>query len=433
MNVLSLIISILTVCLLIICVIFFPKVKIKKVTLQSFWIASLFGMILLIITGVISLNEIKEGIFREGSINPIKILVLFFSMTILSIILDEEGFFSYLAGIVSEKCRRSQIVLMISFYICISILTVFTSNDIIILTFTPFICALCKNLKISPYPYLISEFVAANTLSMMLIIGNPTNIYLSQAYGISFFEYFKIMVIPTSIAAIIALIMLVFVFKKELSVKLLEHDIKHLELKNKTFTFVALAHLVICIIFLAISNYINVEMYLISLILCLSLTLIILIKSIIEKDYKIIKNAYSRVPYTLAVFVISMFVIVLSLSKYGYLEMIGNVINGVNHDIFSYGILSFLTCNITNNIPMSVMFSEVIISSGGSLEAVYATIVGSNIGAYFSPLGALAGIMWLDLLDRNNVKLTFGKFIKLLMPISVCVLIATLFTLMFCI
>ena len=116
MNVLSLIISILTVCLLIISVIFFPKVKIKKVTLQSFWIASLFGMILLIITGVISLNEIKEGIFREGSINPIKILVLFFSMTILSIILDEEGFFSYLAGIVSEKCRRSQIVLMISFY-----------------------------------------------------------------------------------------------------------------------------------------------------------------------------------------------------------------------------------------------------------------------------------------------------------------------------
>lgn len=433
MNILCLVVSIITVILLILGIIFLPKIRIKKITLQSFWVISLLGMILLIISGVISLSEIGKGIFREGAINPIKILVLFFSMTILSIILDEEGFFSYLASIVSEKCRRSQMVLLIAFYVCISILTVFTSNDIIILTFTPFICALCKNLKISPYPYLISEFVAANTLSMMLVIGNPTNIYLSQAYGITFFEYFKVMAVPTILAAIIALIMLVFVFKKELSIKLLEHDVKHTELKNKPFTFIALAHLIVCIIFLAISNYINVEMYLISLILCFSLTITILVKSIIEKDFKLIKHAYSRVPYTLAIFVISMFVIVLSLSKYGYLEIIGNAINELNHDIFSYGILSFITCNITNNIPMSVMFSEVIIASSGSLEAVYATIVGSNIGAYFTPLGALAGIMWLDLLDRNNVKLSFGKFIKLLMPISVCVLITTLFALMFCI
>ena len=137
MNILCLVVSIITVILLILGIIFLPKIRIKKITLQSFWVISLLGMILLIISGVISLSEIGKGIFREGAINPIKILVLFFSMTILSIILDEEGFFSYLASIVSEKCRRSQMVLLIAFYVCISILTVFTSNDIIILTFTP--------------------------------------------------------------------------------------------------------------------------------------------------------------------------------------------------------------------------------------------------------------------------------------------------------
>ncbi len=433
MNIICLIISILPVVLLILGIIFVPKIKIKKLEIESFWVVSLIGVILLLIFGVIDFNEIGKGIFREGSINPIKIIILFFSMTIISIILDEEGFFSYLANIVSEKCRKSQLVLLIAFYICISILTVFTSNDIIILTFTPFICALCKNLKISPYPYLISEFVAANTLSMMLVIGNPTNIYLSQAYGIDFFEYLKVMAIPTILAAVLALIILIFVFKKELMLPIHEQDVEHLTLKNKVFTFIALGHLIVCIIFLAISSYINIEMYLISLVLCLSLTIIILIKSFIEKDFSLIKHAYARVPYNLAIFVISMFVIVLSLSKYGFLEMLGNVINSLNNDVFSYGLLSFITCNITNNIPMSVMFSEVIITSNGSLEAVYATIIGSNIGAYFTPLGALAGIMWLDLLERNNVKLTFGKFIKMLMPISVCVLLISLFGLMFCI
>ena len=139
MNILCLIISVLTVVLLILGIIFYPKIKLKKITIQTFWVVSLLGMLFLILFDVISLKEIGEGIFREGAINPIKILILFFSMTILSIILDEEGFFSYLAGIVSEKCRRSQMVLLIAFYLCISVLTVFTSNDIIILTFTPFI------------------------------------------------------------------------------------------------------------------------------------------------------------------------------------------------------------------------------------------------------------------------------------------------------
>lgn len=58
----------------------------------------------------------------------------------------------------------------------VAILTIFTSNDIVILTFTPFICYFSKNAKINPIPYLVAEF-AATTYSMMLIIGNPTNIY----------------------------------------------------------------------------------------------------------------------------------------------------------------------------------------------------------------------------------------------------------------
>ena len=71
----------------------------------------------------------------------------------------------------------------------VSVLTVFTSNDIIVLTFTPFICHFAKSARIDPLPYLVSEFVAANTWSMALIIGNPTNIYLMSGTGISFLSY----------------------------------------------------------------------------------------------------------------------------------------------------------------------------------------------------------------------------------------------------
>jgi hypothetical protein len=89
-------------------------------------------------------------------------------------------------------------------YITVAILTVFTSNDIIILSFTPFVCYFAKNAHIDPMPYLAAEFIAANTWSMALIIGNPTNIYLVTATGGDFVSYAKVMLIPTLVAGVVS-------------------------------------------------------------------------------------------------------------------------------------------------------------------------------------------------------------------------------------
>ena len=44
--------------------------------------------------------------------------------------------------------------------------------------------------------------------------------------------------------------------------------------------------------------------------------------------------------------------------------------------------------------------------------ALYASIIGSNLGAFFTPIGALAGIMWMQLLRSHNLKLSFGRFTR---------------------
>lgn len=185
-----LLISIITVLSLISAVIWKPEIKIGKITIETFWLVSVAGAIFLFAFGYVSSNAILQGITDSGSINPLKILVIFISMTILSIVLDELGFFQKLAYIALEKAKANQMKIFFSLYLTVSLLTIFTSNDIIILTFTPFICYFAKNAKINPMPYLISEFVAANTWSMMLIIGNPTNIYLASAYNLDFISYF---------------------------------------------------------------------------------------------------------------------------------------------------------------------------------------------------------------------------------------------------
>lgn len=176
--------------------------KYRKIPYPHFyWTAPVLGSIALLLFRLLPLPVMWEGLTSSGSINPLKILTLFISMTTLSIYLDEVGFFSYIAGISLKFAKTSQLRLFCVLFLLVSVLTVFTSNDIIILTFTPFICYFSKKAEIDPMPYLFGEFVAANTWSMMLIIGNPTNIYLATANGIGFGTYTAHMLLPTLLPA----------------------------------------------------------------------------------------------------------------------------------------------------------------------------------------------------------------------------------------
>ena len=74
---------------------------------------------------------------------------------------------------------------------------------------------------------------------------------------------------------------------------------------------------------------------------------------------------------------------------------------------------------------MSVLFSK-ILDIGASLGQIYATIVGSNLGAFITPVGALAGIMWSNLLKENRVKLSTVRFVVLGVLIGVPSIVAAL-------
>ncbi len=397
---------------MILSILVFPTIKIKKITLGVYWIVALIGALTLALSGLISFREIFEGFTKDSSINPIKILVLFLSMTIMSIFLNEAGFFEYIAIKVLAKAKSSQTMLFLYLFITVSILTIFTSNDIIILTFTPFICYFAKNAKINPIPYLVAEFVAANTWSMALIIGNPTNIYIATAMGIGFIDYAKVMVLPAILSGLVSYFVLYLIFRKKLKEPVCNetHEIK---LKDKNMVIIGGIHLALCTICLVISSYIQIEMWLISLGFMLSMGIVSIVTNIIRKEkpttfFKSLKNA----PWELVPFVLSMFVLVLAIDKYTLTTQLASLLS--NGDIiFNYGISSMFVANLMNNIPMSVLFSAISAkASGVETIAAFSAIAGSNIGAFLTPVGALAGIMWSNLIKREGIKYSFAEFVK---------------------
>jgi len=371
-----------------------PKISIRGVNFGTYWMVTLIGAAALIVFGFINFREVFAGLTAAAAINPLKILVLFISMTVLSLFLDETGFFKYLANAVLKRAGTNQFKLFTAFYVTVSLLTVFTSNDIIILTFTPFICYFCKNAKISPVPYLVSEFVAANTCSMLLIIGNPTNIYLASANGINFVDYLLVMALPTLFAVVTAYIIMLALFREQLR----EHITGAAEnavIAQKPLLIIGLSALSACTVILAVSSYISLEMWLTALLSAAGLSLMVLLYCCAARQSpKPLTCAYRRAPWELVPFVISMFITVLALEKYGVTGKLAEAL-GTGNVVLTYGAASALFANLINNIPMSVLFSSVLTNLNPALtgQGIYAVVIGSNIGAFLTPVGALAGLL----------------------------------------
>ena len=408
----ALVVSSLTCLGVIMTSIFNVQFKIKNKSIHVYWMVALLGALIVLFTAL-SISEWWSALTKSGGINPIKILVLFLSMSLISIFLDELGFFAHLANWTLVRVNKSQISLFVTLYIFVSVLTMFTSNDIIILTLTPFILFFCKNARISPIPYLVSEFIAANTWSMIFIIGNPTNIYLASSFNISFIDYFEVMAIPTLLTGLVEFIILFLLFKNKLKSPIIPGQIK-LEKENMPLTILGLSVLGICTIFLVIPGYFSLPMYLISLIsLCVLILLSLIYFLCTRTKPKVIGKTLLRAPYEIVPFVIGMFTLVLALEKYGITENIASFF-GSGGTTFVYGLTSAFSANLINNIPMSVLFSSIcnFASESIRLKAIYASIIGSNIGAFISPLGALAGIMWLSILKKYDVHFTYLDFVK---------------------
>lgn len=417
----TLIISILTFGGAIICLI--ANLKIKR--LELYPIVCVVGAVCILLINYRDFSKIAGVLFENTSINPLKILAFFISMTLLSLILDNLNFFNYLATKCIKFAKNSQYKLFLIFYFVVAVLTIFTSNDIVILAFIPFICYFCKSSNINPIPYVFATFVAANTWSMMLIFGNPTNVYISAFAGISFIEYFLHMALPTVVGGIVSFGIMLVMFRRFLKVKVPEITETSVEI-NKPLVILNVSVLVCCIVLLAISSYIGAEMWIIALcVAVINLALNLFIALWRKHNTAYIINAFKRTPWVFVPFLISMFLIVTSLDVNGITTAIGKVFAGSN-SVFTYGFSSFALSNVMNNIPMTTLLAYILKSGTFSLSCAYAVIIGSNLGALLTPVGALAGIMFLKILKEKEIKFSYISFIKYGLIISIVTLVASL-------
>ena len=417
---------------------FHIKNKFIDYNMDSFWIPTFLAALIMLAAREIPFKVAMKGLWKYSTLNPIGILILFFSMVYISKFLDTTGFFKICATWAIDKAGNNGKRLFFVVYFIVGILTIFTSNDVVILTFTPIIFYFTQSTGIDPKPLLFSEFFAANTFSMIFIISNPTNVVLGNGFGINFVEFVKYMILPTIAGVSANVILLYFMFKKEINQ---EFDISDDEKKSPSDYITSKLDLIIGMVFMLGSVILmacssipgfSIEMWQIAGIMAVFLLVYNIVIDIIrykEVEKTKLRIIFSTLPYPIIPFLLSLFILINTLTIQGLFEDIGKGIGKVtnkngNIGVIIFGFLSTLAANILNNIPMSLSFVPILKSTQNKpfLGNIFATVAGANLGANLTPIGALAGIMWLGILKNLNINIGFKEFIKvgiIITPISV--------------
>lgn len=414
-----------------------PMVKIpftsKYAHIDYGW-APIIGVILLLATLSIGPSTIAGGIFGSDSVRPYSILILIISLSYICVSLDYTGFLEYISLRVAGASKNSGKRLFVYFFLLTAFLTLFTDNDIVILTMTLIIFYFSKNAKIDPIPFLFAQFFAVNIMGMALYIGNPTNIVVADFQGLSFAEFAKWMFLPSLSAAVTCLALLWLVFRRRIPSKFETPAVDpRSALKNKSGAIFGSAVLVLTIVFMSVpTSLTGVPIWAIPLFFAL----VMFLHDIVSYRSGA-STIVSRVPWKIVPFLIGLFIIIESLASSGWTGLFASQLSIISGNLIAtvFGIcfLSSLMAGVMNNHPMTIFFVRALQSSSltgtARLGAATAVIAGSNFGANFTLIGALAGIMWAKMLSDKGCSISFSEFSKyglLIMPLVVGVACLTL-------
>ncbi|MEN3011215.1 MAG: SLC13 family permease [Candidatus Bipolaricaulaceae bacterium] len=411
---------------------------------ETYFLGALLGPLLILAAGLLTGPEIVQGLNGTEELQPLGILALFISMVFMSIFLDITGFFEACARYALSKAKADGTKLFFAVYIAVSVLTLFTSNDIVVLTFTPFVYYFAKHAGVNPKPYLVAEFFAANTWSMALYIGNPTNILVASAFRFTFVGYAKWMVLPTVAAGLANLGLLYLLFREEIRKPIRPVALDPWEaITDKPGALLGLLTLAGCVVALAVAPYLGFPMWKISVAFALALLAILVLRESYAlaarrkpRNGSPVAETLKRVPWPIVPFVLSLFVTVYALDRHGVTALLGQRLYAWSGGsplllVLLFGVASALSANLLNNIPMTLAFATALraVPREAVLPAALATAVGSNLGANLTPIGALAGIMWMTILTGKDFRITFAEFVKYGLWVTPAALLACLLTL----
>lgn len=418
--------------------------------LNEAWPASI-GAAIILVVGIVSHADIIDILNKIGGAS-----ITIMATIVMAVILESFGFFNWAAARLANLARGSGHRLYWYIQLLCFLMTLLFNNDGSILITTPILILLLKNLRLKPsqqIPYLLSGALIATASSAPIGVSNIVNLIALKIVHMTLWMHTAMMFVPATLGLLFMSYLMYLVVKKNLPRRLPDsaidieetfftenfHPLKTkipVETKRKRTKFMLKLLLFVfimrCLLFVA--SYINVPIEVVAV-----LGSVILL---IWRWYHLRTNPVDilkKTPWHILIFAFSMYVIIYGLNNVGLTALLVQwfepIVNqGLFQASFIMGGLVSVLSNLFNNHP-ALMIGTISLTEMGldaiTLKTIYlANIIGSDMGSLLLPIGTLASLIWMHILRKNKIKVTWKEYLSvtiIVIPITTIVTLALLF------
>lgn len=392
--------------------------------------SALGGAVLALLFRVVTLRDVVEvtRIVWDATL-------AFVGIIIISTILDKIGFFEWAALKMAHAARGDGRKVFLYVTLLGAMVSAFFANDGAALILTPIVLEKVRVLRFDTkrmLPFIMASGFIADTTSLPLIVSNLVNIVSADYFHIGFLDYAVHMIIPDVVSFLASVLMLYLFFRRDIPKV---YNPSHLTQPREALAHQGMFRASWVILAALLVGYIATQLLHIPVSLVAGVIAIVFLvagtRTKVIQPWQVIREA----PWAIVVFSIGMYVVVYGLRDAGLTNVLGRLIQtstggGLYAGTLATGFIAAILSSIMNNMP-TVMIDALAIHStqvtGVMHQAlVYANVIGSDLGPKITPIGSLATLLWLHVLGKKGIQISWGQYFKTGITLTIPVLFITL-------
>ena len=377
--------------------------------------ATMIGGLIMALIGIINEEDALTAISER-----LEILFLLIGMMIIVLLVSETGVFQWFAIKVAQLVRGEPFRLIVLLAIVTALCSAFLDNVTTILLMAPVSILLAKQLKLDPFPFIITEVMSANIGGLATLIGDPTQLIIGAEGNLGFNE-FLFNTAPVAVLSMVLLIVNVYfiygrhmVVPNELKARIMELDSSR-SLKDPKLLKQAAVIFSLELIGLVLNNFINKGLAIISF--SGAIFLVVISK---RKPQEIFEN----VEWETLFFFIGLFMMIKGIENLNIINIIGDKLIKITSGKFDLAVIAvtWLSAGFTSiigNVANAATVSKILGVMVPTFDKIgdpkafwWALSFGSCLGGNITMLGSATNVVAVGAAAKAGCKIDFLKFFK---------------------